>query len=218
VEELGLVGVGEVAGAARVRALLEEREDPEADTPCVTDIAEKVGMFAHARDAKCLAVGAAGDDELVVGDVDQVTFGFRLLIRPGNHRLARGLFGGIGLDADNLTIKIDVVGPALVEADFAWQSANRFQNGAELEGADRCRGQQRSEDEVGAWRDDDALVLGWVKCSSEAISSPPGAEDHDPWLMRHILWEGSQLWLDTVVEVRREGTRTLGNAEEPARS
>lgn len=135
VQEGAFVGGGEGVGGDG--ALLKEREDAEAQTSGVADVAEEVGVLADAWDAKGLRVGAAGYDELVVGDGEDVVFGFEAGAGGvgGDDGLAGGIVGRVGLDADGLVGEVDVFCPALAEV-YAGETADRLEDGAELEGAD----------------------------------------------------------------------------------
>jgi len=106
-------------------------------------------MFTHAFDAEGLGIGAAGDDEFVVGDLDDVSLGFRFLCRGhglllplcrgrpgqgrGNDRLGCGFFCNIGLDIHDFAVEVHVVCPTLVEPDLPAQATDRLENSAELE-------------------------------------------------------------------------------------
>lgn len=160
------------------RALLKEGQHAQADAARVANVAEEAGVLADAGDAKGLAVGADGHDELVVGDIGQGALGPSPSPSPGRRRardgLAREVVVGVLLDADDLAGEVDVVGPALVELDrlVAAQAPDGLEGGAELEGADGGRGQQRREDKVGARRDDDALVLVGIEGAGKGVTGP----------------------------------------------
>lgn len=200
-------------------ALLKEREDAQADPPRVANVAQKVRVLPDAVDAEGLAVGAHGDDEFVVGHVCHWALdcccccccrccccwgimtvgGGAPIFGRREDGLARQVVGGsVLLDTEDLAGKVDVVGPALVELDAAAvvlaQAPDRLEGRPELEGADGGRGEQGREDEVGAGRDDDALVLCGIQGAGKSVACPacgkgfPGLKKIWIYRVKSIFW------------------------------
>lgn len=111
-----------------------------------------------------------------------------LLLGRREDGLAREVVRPVLLDADDLAGKVHVVSPALVELDAtaAAQAPDRLEGRAELKGPDGGGRQEGREDEVGAGRDDDALVLCGIEGAGEGVPAQP-RERVRPLL---LIWVG----------------------------
>lgn len=117
----------------RARALLEDRQHPQPDLTSIAYVPQKRSMLSHTLDPKRLTVRAHGDNELVVGHFIDRTFvrrswSARLAIfgrrRRSDASLADEILDDILLYADDLSRKVHIVCPALVERHMLAQAAD----------------------------------------------------------------------------------------------
>lgn len=172
---------------------LEAAEHAVAYPAGIADVFEEVCVLFDAFRAERLRITANRDQQLIIGHVEELSL-FRLdlplllsltlgLTRMpvARQRLSlQWVFHSL-LDRQSLLLEVDRVCPALEELRSfltplaAIARSGGLQGAAELERAGRCRSEERSEDEVGARRDDYYLVLLWVKVAREREAGPSRA-------------------------------------------
>ncbi|KAG5983269.1 hypothetical protein E4U54_006268 [Claviceps lovelessii] len=135
--------------AGRLKGL----QDLQPDGARVAHVAQEVRVLPDAFDAERLAVGADGDDQLVVPDLQHVSLDLGL-VRRGAHVPALVCF-----DANDLVLEVDARSPCLVELVQA-ETTDRLDHGAEFQRPHRGRCQQRCEDKVRPRRYEDPFRLG----------------------------------------------------------
>jgi hypothetical protein len=138
-------------------------------------------------------------------------------------------FGGVALDlrlvinVDDALLVVDLGGLGFVVLDggllVAQKVADRLHDGAVLNGADGARGEQRGEEEVVAWGDDNDVVVFRVELLQQGDGAPAGAE-HDERLLARVglgLVLGVACLVDAVAHIAN-GTQggEVGEAPCPA--